>query len=227
MMERVRSLWAGLAGVQGAVPRPGRTSVVVSPGSLLCPPGWVGIVRLEGATLATVPDERMADRVWPALREPDPITALQPVETLGPAWLAYLDPAEFVPFDGEVERLPIRHPGIEDLVGRVDPAEAGEAGLDGVTSDAFAVMGAHEVVSVSGYRPWLDIAAHLSVLTAPGWRGRGHARVAASAAVVDALDHGLLPQWRARVEPSRQVARALGFREVGTQLSLRLADTAA
>ncbi|WP_220505371.1 hypothetical protein [Microbispora sp. H10830] len=42
----------------------------------------------------------------------------------------------------------------------------------------------------------------------------------ASAAAADALADGLLPQWRARPEPSRRVARALGFRDTGAQISL-------
>ncbi|OPG03362.1 hypothetical protein B1L11_40455 [Microbispora sp. GKU 823] len=31
---------------------------------------------------------------------------------------------------------------------------------------------------------------------------------------------GLLPQWRARAEPSRRVAGALGFREADAQVSI-------
>lgn len=38
----------------------------------------------------------------------------------------------------------------------------------------------------------------------------------------DADESGLLPQWRARPEPSQRVARALGFRVLGAQISLRL-----
>ncbi|MER6172219.1 GNAT family N-acetyltransferase [Streptosporangium sp. NPDC001681] len=76
------------------------------------------------------------------------------------------------------------------------------------------------VIAAAGYRPWLNTAAQLSVLTAAKYRGRGLARLVASAAVADALVNGLLPQWRARPEPSRRVARALGFREFGSQISL-------
>lgn len=43
-----------------------------------------------------------------------------------------------------------------------------------------------------------------------------------SAAVAHALTAGLLPQWRARAQASRRVARALGLRELGSQLSVRL-----
>ncbi|MEV7804091.1 hypothetical protein AB0O28_14175 [Microbispora sp. NPDC088329] len=38
--------------------------------------------------------------------------------------------------------------------------------------------------------------------------------------MADALADGLLPQWRARQEPSRRVAQVLGFREAGAQVSL-------
>ncbi|WP_228011192.1 GNAT family N-acetyltransferase [Nonomuraea phyllanthi] len=100
--------------------------------------------------------------------------------------------------------------------------DAEESGLAEVSSAAFVVREGGRAVAASGYRPWLEMAAHLSVLTAPGHRGRGLARRAASAAVADALAAGLLPQWRARPEPSRRVARALGFRQHGAQLSVRL-----
>lgn len=215
-------MWAGLAQIPIEFPRAGGIRVVVSPESQLCPPGWVGIVQLGGATLATVPEAGMVDRVRDALQQGDPVAVLQPRETLGPVWLSYLDRADFVPASGQVERLPVEHPAVKELIAGVDRADADEAALDAVLSDAFVVRDAVEVVSGCGYQPWLDTAAHLSVLTAPHGRGKGHARVAASAAAVDALERGLVPQWRARVEASRRIARTLGFRELGTQLRLRL-----
>ncbi|WP_426502407.1 GNAT family N-acetyltransferase [Dactylosporangium sp. McL0621] len=83
---------------------------------------------------------------------------------------------------------------------------------------------ATEVVAAAGFQAWPGDTAHLSVLTAPEQRGRGLARVVATAAVADALRSDLLPQWRARPEASRRVARALGFRELGSQLSIHLAS---
>lgn len=67
-----------------------------------------------------------------------------------------------------------------------------------------------------------DRAAHLCVLTAPDARGRGLARQVARAATAHALIAGPLPQWRARPPASRRVAQALGYREAGRQLSVRL-----
>ncbi|NEB68512.1 GNAT family N-acetyltransferase, partial [Streptomyces fulvissimus] len=51
---------------------------------------------------------------------------------------------------------------------------------------------------------------------------RGLARQVASEATAHALAAGLLPQWRARPAASRRVAAALGYRELGAQLSVRL-----
>ncbi|WP_425321545.1 GNAT family N-acetyltransferase [Catellatospora chokoriensis] len=86
--------------------------------------------------------------------------------------------------------------------------------------------GSH-VVAAAGYRRWPGQAAHMCVLTAPPHRGRGLARIVGGAAVADALANDLLPQWRARPEPSRRVARALGFHELGTQLSVRITEPSA
>lgn len=78
------------------------------------------------------------------------------------------------------------------------------------------------VLAAAGYRHWPAATAHFSVLTAPAARGRGLARVAASAAVTHALVAGRLPQWRARVPASRRVAQSLGFEELGVQISAKL-----
>ncbi|MDV9187572.1 hypothetical protein R6L23_04935 [Streptomyces sp. SR27] len=68
-----------------------------------------------------------------------------------------------------------------------------------------------------------------SGLCPPSWVGvvmLGNAAIVtaptASAAVARALEAGMMPQWRARTVESRAVARALGFRELGMQLSVRL-----
>ncbi|MFI7575923.1 GNAT family N-acetyltransferase [Micromonospora sp. NPDC049497] len=61
-----------------------------------------------------------------------------------------------------------------------------------------------------------------SVGRAPNHRGRGLARAVASVAAADGVANHLLPQWGARPEPSRRVARALGFRQLGAQLSIRI-----
>ncbi len=148
---------------------------------------------------------------------------------LGPASLAYLDPAEFRPQPGDavVTPLELDDPDFGQFVLAADPEEAEESGLREITSPAFAVREHGQVVAAAGYRDWPCGTAHLSVLTAAAARGRGLARAAGSAAVARAIADGRLPQWRASPVASRRVARALGFRELGLQVSIRLATPVA
>ncbi|MEU7516918.1 GNAT family N-acetyltransferase [Streptomyces sp. NPDC042898] len=193
----------------------------------------------------TAPDERTAATVRVALRglpvaamvDAAAVRDVLPVtRVLGPATLAYVSPegfrrsaasrpAESSPAASpSVERLESRHPAVRALERTAGPDDAGEAALDEITSPAFVVREQGEAVAVGGYRQWPLRTAHLSVLTAPAARGRGLARTVASAAVAHALAAGLLPQWRARLPASRRVAAALGFEELGVQLSVEVAQ---
>jgi RimJ/RimL family protein N-acetyltransferase len=121
-----------------------------------------------------------------------------------------------------VERRPASHPELRALEQTAGQADADEAALDEITSPAFVVRARGRIVAAAGYRTWPCGTAHVGVLTAPQERGRGLPRVTGSAAVAHALDAGLLPQWRARLPASRRVADALGFVELGRQLSVEL-----
>ena len=191
-------------------------------------------VVLDGAGIAVVPDASLVDAVgWlppgsatdPAhLRSAtgEPVAFPAFADVLGPATLAYLDETEFRGVTRpDVERMPAGHRELDGLLAAATPDEAGESGIDDIESDVFVIRESGRVVAAAGYQRWPGAAAHLCVLTATGARGRGLARAAASAAVEQALAEGLLPQWRAVPEPSRRVARTLGFRELGAQLSVR------
>ncbi|WP_245956735.1 GNAT family N-acetyltransferase [Nonomuraea fuscirosea] len=149
---------------------------------------------------------------------------LSALNVLGPATLAYLDGEEFAAADAHIEgeSVSANHPDVRTPVASVDEQDADECGLDEITSEAFVTRRGGRVLAAAGYRSWLNMVAHVSVLTAPGHRGRGLARLVASAAVADALAKDLLSQWRARPEPSRRVARALGFRELGSQVNIHI-----
>jgi GNAT acetyltransferase len=239
---RARAMWEGLAGVPVAFSPVVRVEVAAQ--SRVGRPGWVGIVVIEDAALVTAPTARVAQTVQQALgtvpvaslADAGVLGARLPVaEMLGPASLAYLDAGEFRPQDGRApgEPRPPRGPAAAEPVALADPElraflaaareeDLGESGLAEITSPAFAVREHGRVVAAVGYRDWPGGVAHLSVLTGAQARGRGLARVAASAAVMQAIHNGKLPQWRARPEASRRVARALGFRELGSQVSLSI-----
>ncbi|MGC4985745.1 GNAT family N-acetyltransferase [Streptomyces sp. DT193] len=169
--------------------------------------------------LRAMPVEAVVDSAL--LRE-----ALPAVRVLGPAALSYVSSVGFRPVETDeltVEQLPPGHPDLQSLEQAAGHEDAGEAALDEITSPAFVVRERDRVVAAAGYRPWPRRTAHIGVLTAPKARGRGLARVTGSAAVAHALAVGLLPQWRARTHASRRVATALGFEELGSQLSIEIA----
>lgn len=232
LLVRAREVWVNLTGVPVAFPDDGGLNVVVSAGSLLCPPQWVGVVVLGDAAIAAVPTPSPVGVVRAAL-DGLPVSAMTEVDRLraqlalvdvrGPATLAYLDGHDFRPVDAPVvEELAADDGDLATFLASVAADDADESGLADITSSAFGVRDGTDIVAAAGYRRWSGGVAHLSVLTAAKQRGRGLARVVASAAVRDALENRLLPQWRARPEPSRRVARALGFRQLGAQLSFRV-----
>jgi hypothetical protein len=225
-------LWASLAGAPASFGP--ILNVAVSPDSRLCPPHWVGIVVLADAVIATAPTPAIAHTVQqalgtlPAASLTDPTvlgTRLQVLDMLGPACLAYLDPAEFRPHHGQVavEQLLPHDDDLRQLVASCSTNDVEESGIAQITSPAFAIRERGAIISAAGYQDWPGQVAHLSVLTIATARGRGLARTVASAALTHAIADGDLPQWRARPQASRRVARALGFRELGSQVSIRVA----
>lgn len=231
LTARVRTLWEGLAGAPIAFDSAVR--VTVSRQSMLCPPGWVGIVVIDGAAIVTAPDQDTARTVQDALTgvpaaaltAPAVLGVRLPVlELLGPASLAYLTRGEFrrQPGQDAVEVIPARNFALRQFLAAADPTDVEESGLAEITSPAFTVRARDGIVAAAGYQDWPDQVAHLSVLTAAPARERGYARLTASAAVTHALLRGKLPQWRAQALTSRRVALALGFRELGSQASIRV-----
>ncbi|GAA1933423.1 GNAT family N-acetyltransferase [Kitasatospora viridis] len=231
LIVRARGLWCEMASVPGIeFAAAGRLVPVVAPEAGLGPAGWAGVIELGGARIATAPDERAAallrERlagVAPGrLADPGAVGAAFPdVRVLGPVALAYLAAEDFRPVGPgawELVELPADHRGLRRLEESAGDEDRREAGLDEITSPAFAVRVGGEVVAAAGYRHWRSRTAHISVLTAPAWRGHGLVRVTGTAAAAHALADDLLPQWRARVPASRRAAVALGFREIGTQL---------
>ncbi|MFB7556412.1 GNAT family N-acetyltransferase [Streptomyces brevispora] len=234
LLLRARALWEDLARVPVSFPSPGGVHVVVSQESGPCPAGWLGVVALGESAIVTVPTESAAVIVRGALAglsvegvvDGTSIRTVLPVaRALGPAVLSYVSPEGFRPVASgalSAEQLPTGHPDLRRLERAVGEGDAGEAALNEITSPAFVVREHGQVVAAAGYRAWPSRTAHIGVLTAPAARGRGLARVTGSATVAHALAAGLLPQWRARPPASRRVAAALGFEELGFQLSVEI-----
>jgi hypothetical protein len=193
----------------------------------------VGIIVLDRAAIVTAPTDPVAQLLQHVLADLTPqaitdvyhLTAVLPViDARGPATLSYLDTAAFRSAQDSivVEELLAPDSDLNALLTAAGGADADESGLAEITSPAFIHRDRGAIIAAAGYRLWPNGVAHLCVLTAPQSRGRGLARAVASAATAHALTHGLFPQWRARPPASRRVAAALGFEDLGAQLSVHL-----
>ena len=185
LTARARAVWESLAGVQVAFAPVVR--VAVSSRSALCPPGWAGLVVIDGAAIVTAPDWDVTQVMQEALGTV-PVATVTDVEVLGskleiadmlgPATLAYLDREDFRPQHAlAVIELPdVRHPELRRFLSRADAEDLGESGIEQITSPAFVIREHAEITAVAGYRDWPGQVAHLSVLTAGHTRGRGGLR---------------------------------------------------
>lgn len=157
----------------------------------------------------------------------------RPVELIGQAELAVTD--TYVPDDHAAARgigaaslraVPVAPEATfaREIERSCDPADVDEAGLAD-RQHLFVTLDEHDAATAgAGYDEWRGLLAHLAVLTPPQHRRRGWGEVAAAIAGNDALDSGLVPQWRARVgnPASRALAARLGYQPIGSQTTVRL-----
>lgn len=146
--------------------------------------------------------------------DPDPI---------GVASLAYVDRVA-VPTGIEVAVGPVQN--VDLLRDRCTPEEWEESGLIDMPARIAARRPDGKVAAVAGYERWGRHLAQLGVLTDPEFRGLGYAASAAARAAQVAQNEDLIPQWRCRVDnlASLDVARRLGFHEVGRQVAVLLSS---
>src|SRR5690349_13329745 len=148
LMARARELWEYLAG--GAARFAPAMSVAVSRGSGLGPAGWAGLVVLDGAVLATAPDHDTARVIeqalggLPAASLGDTgvlASRLPAAEVIGPAALAYLDPAGVRPQPGLAVAVPtdLDDPGFRQFLLAASPDDAGESGIGEIATRVFAI----------------------------------------------------------------------------------------
>lgn len=192
--------------------------------------GAVMFVRLFGESVFLGPSwacaaaRRHGDDDLASIRTLLELCAGRHGRAIGHATLAYTDTYVPVPsFDQVVSREPEAVAALENVCPPDDVLEVGltEMVETFVLVDEYAPQVA---LAGSGYLEWERILGHVGVLTDPAHRGAGLATAVGAVATNDALDAGLVPQWRTRVgnAASRRVAAALGYTEVGSQTTVVL-----
>jgi GNAT superfamily N-acetyltransferase len=232
--ERIRQGWRAELGAPAAFRGPGRhlhRQPTQDPATV----GWIWVVGLGDSTCVSLPPNAPAwlhdlhQRDLDAdLTDPATVArVIGPVEEfLGPATLAFLDPSTVQRGDDpRVGSVPAGHASVRRLAAACGTGDTEESGIVAVESSVAVVRVGGRVVAASGYQAWHGELGHLSLLVDPAFRGRGLGKVVAARAVGQSVDAGLVPQWRARstLAASRQIARSLGFVELGRQATYKLA----
>ena len=147
---------------------------------------------------------------------------------IGPAFIGYSSRATFAEaLAANVRPLTLADQAeVAQFRAHCDPVEWEHGGspLGGVpTFGAFDGRG--ELAAMAGYEVWGERIAHISVVTAPARRARGHGGHAVAQAAEHALRAGLLPQYRTLLSnrPSMRLAERLGFECYGFSVYVKLA----
>lgn len=154
------------------------------------------------------------------------LTADHGSRLLGEATLAYAD--EYVEHpDLEAAVVTEDAAAVTDLASSCPPDDVAEVDLAEMAQHWVLLDEADVPLAGAGYVVWGGILAHLGVLTARPLRRRGNGTLVAALATNDALDSGLVPQWRARFDndASRRLASRLGYRQVGSQTTVHVEPT--
>ncbi|MGO1973904.1 MAG: GNAT family N-acetyltransferase [Propionibacteriaceae bacterium] len=149
------------------------------------------------------------------------LTADHGSRLLGEATLAYADAyVQHPDLDAAVVTDDVA--AVTDLEAACPPDDVSEVDLAEMAQRWVLLDEADTPLAGAGYAVWTQILAHLGVLTAHPLRRRGNGTLVAALATNEALDSGLIPQWRARFDndASRRVADRLGYRQVGSQTTV-------
>ena len=113
---------------------------------------------------------------------------------------------------------------VTDLEQACPPDDVAEVGLSLMSAHFVTLDDQGASVAAAGYAESQGILGNVGILVPPALRRAGHGTLAAGIATNDALDAGLVPQWRARRghRASLGLARRLGYREIGAQTTVLL-----
>lgn len=113
---------------------------------------------------------------------------------------------------------------VTELEQACPPDDVAEVGLSLMSAHFVTLDDQGVAVAAAGYAESQGILGNVGILVPPALRRAGHGTLAAGIATNDALDAGLVPQWRGRRghRASLGLARRLGYREIGSQTTVLL-----
>lgn len=180
----------------------------------------------EGAAMISLPpdSEELSLSLVDARTIEEFTAALKPVteRTIGPAYTGYATSLR--------ERSTMARTltsadaaAIEQLRAACDETSWDHGGSD-IGQPCSGVFLDGQLAALAGYEIWGGTIAHLSVVSAPAFRGKGYGRDAVAHLAERAIKAGLLPQYRTLESntASLRIAKAIGFEPYATSMAVRL-----
>ncbi|HEX6749677.1 MAG TPA: GNAT family N-acetyltransferase [Longimicrobium sp.] len=232
-VRAVDEFWAGELGVEPAALRPPAPAVLPrgdgSRGVHAMLFGAAAPVATVSSALSASSRARIAAAIASAFDDPAALVAALEGEmerVIGPATIRYADRGTFRPQppSPSVRMLTLDDaPAIERLRVACTATEWEHGGSDVREHPCAGAFAGDEIAALAGYEVWGGAVAHLSVVTHPAHRGRGHGAAAVSRIAAEALERGLVPQYRTLESnaPSIAVAARLGFEPYARSLAVR------
>jgi len=222
----VRLAWARMLGLPDEALADGNGARIVRPGGRT-----LTFVRIFGQGALCGPDaaiEALAEYPDEELTSTRILLDACPgrgARAVGAATLAYLDSYVTGPLVEDLT-LSADSTAAAQLERRCPPDDVAEVGLSELEHRFVLAAEDGRPLAGAGFEIWQGLLAQLGVLTAPDERGKGRGREIAAFTGNEALDLGLVPQWRARSgnQRSRDLALSLGYEEVGSQSTVLLPE---
>jgi GNAT superfamily N-acetyltransferase len=199
--------------------------------------GGIGTFLRENLLIVSIPESRMtayrhlaegwsAQDVWHPERMGRDL-GLDRAVLIGPAFIGYTDADRFRPVPAEAARMltPADAAAVDSLKHDCGSIEWEHGGCEpSKDRPAIGVFEAGRLAALAGYELWGGSIAHISIVTHPACRGRGHGHAAVSKLTELVLARKLIAQYRTldANRPSMAIAGALGFERYATTVWCRL-----
>ncbi len=145
----------------------------------------------------------------------------------GPAWVGFADKGGVKPVKSEARILtPKDEAAMRELAEGCGETAWKQSKIAVDRQTNFGLFAGGKLVAASGYLNLAGTLAYIGVITHPDHRGKGHARMVASASMSHALEVGLLPMWRTLDAHASAVklAGTLGFEKYASTLDVQLTE---
>lgn len=224
---KVQAAWAQILGVPRESLAGGDTRIYRedNESSTLMFVSLFGVGIFVGPTWAIDAAHELTDRELASHAKLLTISAPHGGQPLGAAGLYFCDTMPSIANPAMTVGRDSKHAvALELACSREDTAEVGL----GQMKNTFVLFGGDGPTPIPlagcGYDIWEDSLAHMGVITAPVQRRQGHAAAAVSIAMRQAMESGLVPQWRARTDNIASIGTALhaGYKHAGSQTTVIL-----